>query len=624
MKRPFLNVLFVILFASCEYEPVEKNFKEVDSELINTIGVDLNDLSDTIELTAPLTIRYNLQFPKDVRFIVSVKIGDQIVHESSSLPDSFNITPFQFDQTFLPFRMEIVTSSGTNSLADKLGAEALLFQVEKVVWVEKSPPVKININSIILENGNLKISWDRYPKINFKSYVIRKVVFSEQFRAPTLSELFTITDRNQTSFIDPNYIGGDAQYYIESYITSYTAAEFGDVYAYNHERSEVVAFETIGSSLKVSWKRPAFFNAFEQYRLSPSDDLHDSFFASKDIQDTTFVIDDLGFGRSMELQLNTTPHNAHGGGGPVDDFYATYKEVYLGEKMQPYDILFETKNNGRVYFYKNNYLYVANDGEAKPYDSLEVKLNFIDWAPSFGMSADGQLLYIGTGTSIQQLDPQTLDFVKEISVPFDSVVPDAMKVGSIAVGNQDMLAIDIKYRDYNSQIGYTSDIIAIMDGNTGMLKDSVKAPINLMTLQASEDLKYLYDQHRIIELNSNGNEVRIENLSSDVSGKGYFADNKLYLYKWSKRFVFDLNTFSLTNQYAIQDWLQEISIEPTIGYVSGVTSDGFFRVYNYKTWEEIKRVKLYEYAVSDISGNNSFILKNGVLYSALGYKIKLF
>src|SRR5687767_13140726 len=109
MSRVLISLLIVIGFA-CEFPLRDENFVAIEDDPISSITINLSELGDTIQLVTPLNIQYSIDFPEDVRYEVTVTVGDQTVHTSQQVPDVIEITPFQFADGFHVFNMQVLTS----------------------------------------------------------------------------------------------------------------------------------------------------------------------------------------------------------------------------------------------------------------------------------------------------------------------------------------------------------------------------------------------------------------------------------------------------------------------------------------------------------------------------------
>jgi hypothetical protein len=616
-----------IALVSCEFPLKDENFVVVPNEPIESIGIDLNDLGDTIELIRPMSIQYDIDFPQNVNYLISVTVGDTEIHSSEKEPGSIDLSPLQFNSGFYPFKFQIFTNSGTNSLADKLGYEVLLFEIDKVLWVERSPAQKINITSIQPGDGNVIISWERYPKINFENYILFKSVRSEEQRYPLWTEIFYISDRNQTSFLDPSYLGGEATYYIVSRVTTSTDGATGDQYQFNSPRAKIIDFETVNNQLKVTWNKPIFYNAFQKYWLRKTAAFATPYFESTNISDTTFTIPDLGFGRTIELELNTVPVGAHPGGGSSTAYHSTYKEVHLGKKFRVHEQAFVNTALNKVYHYYEGYLYVSEKGESNPYDSVPLTLNGTYNGYALGISENGQYLYAGAGTSLARLNPITLDIIESQPLSVPTGVTETYPY-SIVVSNQNTLAVDTKKPQNGHPDGYTSSFITVLDGSSFTVTDTLQVKSNVIRLAGNDDLTYLYEwssiQRRIFELTTTGTEVRRKDFRNTFSGFGYFNDNNFYAFSHSTRYQVELASLNLIQTTSLPVWVGNLAVDQASGHYFGMISGDYFVSYTHDTLEELQHVKCYDFAQSDVSsGYERFTMGNNYIYSSRGYMLEV-
>lgn len=608
--------------ATCVYEPEEIHVVEVNPTPASIEWVSLMSLPDTIQLTHPTNFYFDLSFTKAVRVEVEIWMAGNLMLESASLRDSFQITPYPYENGFYSLNAKVIATSGTNSLADQLGAETYLYEFSKVVWIEKSDPVPVQILSSVNENGHLVLTWERYPKINFHSYALYKSVLTE--RNGSLSEVYSIFDINDTVFVDPTYLGGKATYHIRSHVTSSSLVAEGPPFIVNHPRVRIAECETIDKSLVVRWPQPLHYNAFQKYWLMTTGNYVSPYFSSTIINDTAAVIPDIGFGREIELELATIPVGAFSQ-SPGNGYYSSFADVYMGERIRPFSVLMRSALADKVYYFNNGYLYVMNETDVKPYDSLSIELNVSYFRePAFGMSPNGQYLYVGTNKSILQLDPYTLDILNTIHLP-DLIPLSNVYPFCINVSNQNLLAIDVKRKDINDYRSYVTDFIAVINGSNFQLADTLDAALDITELRASDDLRYLYEnnnyKNRLIELDASGMDINRKPLA--VGGKGEFSGNSLYIFSNQKRYTIELASLSVVATNTFATAFSYTYIDPVTGFLGGLVDDTSFRYINPITLEVEGDIKMFKYAHSDLQYNyKAFVTQNGTLYSHRGYRIK--
>ena len=215
--NPFCIFLgFLLGLSGCEYEPDAINFRHVDSTRINTMQIDLSQTSDTIVVGTLTEVAFTLTFPKDVKVQVAAFVGGKKIYQGIQATSVFDINPYDFENGFYPLTFEILAGSGTNSLADRSDLEHALFRYQgKVVQIERSPPQKTNILSVVRQSDGLRITWPKYPKKNLKKFVLRKMV-TPLVRGYSEFGEYHFTDINQTSFVDQEFLGGNAHYTLEA------------------------------------------------------------------------------------------------------------------------------------------------------------------------------------------------------------------------------------------------------------------------------------------------------------------------------------------------------------------------------------------------------------------------
>jgi len=216
--RPFwiLHVWLLAAFglwAGCDalsFSPSpEIPFTEVDPTP-GTLTLELTTSSDTLGLWGNATLTYDLDTlgtgPVDS---VRVQIGDH----TTTLPPGrpFTLATTDLSDGVYPFRLTAYASSGTGSIADAYGREQVVAEIARVAAIDNAPPQPVAVRAVEPEDGMLRIRWEQYPRFNFQAYrVLRETSAGGERRIVS-----TISDRDVTSWSDPQFIGGTARYLIE-------------------------------------------------------------------------------------------------------------------------------------------------------------------------------------------------------------------------------------------------------------------------------------------------------------------------------------------------------------------------------------------------------------------------
>jgi hypothetical protein len=619
--NPYYIFLISLLgLAGCEYEPEAINFKQVDSTRINTMQMDLSQTGDTIVIGTLTEVAVTLTFPKDVKFLVAAFIGGRQIYQSDQTRFAFGINPYDFENGFYPLTFEIRAGSGTNSLADRLELEHSLFRYRgKLVQIEKSPPQKINILSVVQQSDGLRITWPKYPKKNLKKFVLRKMV-TPIVRGYSEFNEYHFTDVNQTSFVDQEFLGGNAFYTLEV-ITMSDESAFSDEYRFRGERALIKGFRTLGiDNIEVSWTKSQYSFAFGSYHL-----LEDygygagDYYTSSNINDTVTTITEFPFGKPINAELRTQPV----GYNPVmarDGTYSTFGEIYLGDRI-PSDLkVLNLKSADRLYYYRDGYVYVIRHTDSKPYDSVAVDLNVSGYNTNTAaaLSPDGQYLYVSSGRELIRLDPTNLDQISSRSL-IDIFNEDVYPF-TIAVNNGHRLIVDVR-RGVPGNHG--SSFLAIIDGETSAVTDTIRSDLDVQSIYTSDNQQYVFvsnfNDNKIFEISGAGLEIRRASVSKNTNQVAHFTADKAYLFDVLATQVFDLSNFTHTSS-GPHPHFRSYSVDPLTGRLGALTDQFEYSVYDPLTMDLIHKFNIARYSNS----LDSFVhLVNNHLISTHGYRLAL-
>ena len=314
-----LAALSVFAVAACTYTPDEEYFKPVDHPDDPGLSIKLNDYPDGDTIYIYSTTEFNFSVDTDNRPVddVEVLLGNQVI--STSLGRFSISSNYQSSGTY-ELKIQFKSPSRTGSLADKLGLEK--YQVWKK-WIVKAdfegPPKPVLKFSI--ENGFLKLSWDKYTKPNFEYYVI-----SGQNGSATGAY---IDDPQQNFWIDSAYVGGFASYSV-SIQWGISTARSDEVY-----RSDPFMFQAdfndADSTIKMSWRKTPFYGPFKEIQIYEGGRLINTI---ADRSDTTLVYEPIGpvlLGRPVEMVFLIQLKNGQSNGwnSPM----TPHVKAYLGDKI---------------------------------------------------------------------------------------------------------------------------------------------------------------------------------------------------------------------------------------------------------------------------------------------------
>ena len=625
-KSIYLSCLLALFFTSCEYEPERVNFKEVDPNGIEAIEITLDQIKDTLIVGTWTQVGFDIEFPKPVNFTMKVKLGTTTIYSATSEKGVFVISPFEFSNGFYPLIFEVVSSTGTLSLADRLEVEKVLFEYQgKIVQVETSPAQKTDILSIVAEPDGLHITWPKYPKANFAQYILHKTV-SPAERGYSEFDQFVFTDIRQTSFIDADFLGGNAEYRLQ--VVTMTDLAFGDPKSIQVEPPAINHLKTSDlNKLEVSWPKSQFIAAFGSYHLLEDYNFGaQDYFTTTNINDTIIIINDFPFGVQVRGELRTQPKTfeidyAHSG------TYSTFTDLYIGDKINDNLTVLEVKHSDRLYYYRQGYLYIIRNNESKPYDSLEIALNISEHSfnSPVAQSPDGQYFYVSSGKRIVRIDMETLDEVSSISLP-DVLGQSNAFPFAIAVNNSNRLVVDVRLQPSSGGMTlpvFLSSSIAIIDGTSETVTDIISNTSEVISIETSVSQGYLVvntmDATLAFEISGTGTEVRQATITASPVKAAMFTATQLKIFDANTTATFSLSDFGLVSSTSHPDFLYTCTIDPLTGHLGVSTAEDEFSIFDPATMTLLNTIK-----VSRNPGSDDFIqLMNNHLISKGGFRLAL-
>lgn len=299
-----LLILVSFFFASCEFETDKvyerKTVRDVDPPEIKVEYLSLD--KDTIYLFDERS--FSFIFSNDYQRIVAARFlldgVEQTVYYSGA--GSFNLDYHNMSEGFHTLSVEIITNSGTGSIADILGAEGFLVTNSWVINVIKDFNIKL---PAMIKNGCLYFSWMKYPAPDFNGYII--------YRAKNSVENIEVGKTINSEFTDCSYVGEGGRYYVEVQKKDGTNIPWGFVELYP-EPPVLKIISTGINDYSIIWNKCKYYNALENYQLSVSVKPFINFvkvMETENPQDTVWNIpSSYSFGEDIDVRLLINPRNS--------------------------------------------------------------------------------------------------------------------------------------------------------------------------------------------------------------------------------------------------------------------------------------------------------------------------
>lgn len=309
MQTKLYTALAVLLlgFAGCRYNPDGEYFKELDPEGNPPfVEVELNFDTDTLYICNNEWIYFSYKTNGDqvkwARFIIDGQETSPNDEQHGGVELYWYFPGFPNGKHTLS--MQLFTRSGTGSIADYVGAEGFLMQKDWVLIITDDWGMGPDVVDTTFENGLLKIEWEEFKGLNFKSYEVYKYV---QPTALPNQLVATITDQHQTTVTDPDYHGEYSSYFVlvnDRYRGRSIEMEgpLPKFSATNNAQGDIV----------LHWEKPPFWAALKGYRIldnniSWTNEGFVPLYVVGNALVDSFVISDPYFGNTYDFWLQMDP-----------------------------------------------------------------------------------------------------------------------------------------------------------------------------------------------------------------------------------------------------------------------------------------------------------------------------
>jgi len=234
LKKPFHKILgryillpcwlaFLLVFSgwliSCDYElhEVPMNDKVKQPYEGPPIQINLNGYHDTIKVGGRVNFSYSISGTNNKILAVEISIDNTILHQY--VADNKQSFSFVLDPADLPngqynLHISVITSSGTGSIAEKLGGEGYQYELDWPILIDKAGPsgdYAISFEKVHSPEG-VKLTWTAFNHVNFFNYVVYRQYRVVQQQPEAIA---VIANPLQSYYIDLDFWEGqDAVYFV--------------------------------------------------------------------------------------------------------------------------------------------------------------------------------------------------------------------------------------------------------------------------------------------------------------------------------------------------------------------------------------------------------------------------
>jgi len=563
--------IWLCTFISCEFQPQDKYF------------IDLEEPTDAPELELEINIndsgriiyywdsKVKLKLNNDniklhrVDFFLD---GEQVntVYDGNYYFIYLNIE----DQVEHTLQIEFYTSTGSNSLADNIGAE--IFKFTSGEW--QLVPAEFNV----LENGNttltdegVMVNWNAYDGIGFDHYRILK--------SSTNTE-FTITN----NYLEDNeYLGENGHYYI--YVVDIDGEEtmWADCRTYSNLPKLKIA--EVDRQPALSWNLTGYESKIESY------DIYDKThyptwtkIGSVSPDQNYFIITNYIHGDPQSLRLDAVPKKDYDITNP--SMFSSYFYDNVGVPGPRIDNHFNSCSKGFVYEYRDSAFY---------YSSAENSFELMLTDNSFFSTTSPNLDYfmIHKSEILELYTVDNFEFIKSVNISevidgyYPATYPKINDNGTVVMSidttlylydilNEELLIKKHYKKHYNPVLSPDGKYLILYSGKEMITNEIVgNTIVELNTFE--QDHWYGYDDFLLIpdepdkvyRYNNNTFEVRsMIDYSVQLSfytgtytyyGGVDFENNKVLIYNATQFRIYDFNTGYLINTIPTSVYVSEHS-----------------------------------------------------------------
>lgn len=407
-----LLIFFLPFMISCEYEPDDYYMNPVSAVDSADIKISLEPGDSLIQISSISYIKYSIEPGNHKIYELRIYIDDILikteVNTEVNTEAYITVDPADYDIDYHNLTFEMIVSNSSGSIGDQLGLEGFFYRESFPVYMDGQPPGASEIpqiTKVFVEGNEIHIEWEKYDRINFEGYYLFKIIQlpSGGFNKCQIAE---ITEQDDTTAIDPTYLGGNIQYQLGVL----ASGKFQTSEPYTFEDTTMYSLDFSGryiggKQVKFSWKPSQFPENFAGYEIYANSINGEVIFSSDNIYDTTFFYDDAIFATETSYFLTLIPNDPCNYQG----FYSTSINVKAGFDFPPFKN-FETSDN-RIFIVTESDIKKIDPVTVQVLDSFAVDVPF--GGGTFTVSENGEHMVLLLVYQIIYGNPNDLSTLKK-------------------------------------------------------------------------------------------------------------------------------------------------------------------------------------------------------------------
>ncbi len=290
----FFLIISSFLFSTCEYDVHKIYEREVNDNTSppEISVVELNIDQDTIFCYTQKDIRFRFASSDQKIMAVRFTVNNEQEFTIDSDHGTYNLDYAKLTDGLHSLTMEVLTGSGSGSIAEMLGMEGYLFSKEWVIVIDKDyySSIKSTVNE-----GLLRLSWERYRAYDLREYVI--------YRETGWSLRTEIARVKSNYFTDSSYVGERTRYYVEVSYGDSQRLYWGELELEKDlPKLHLLVSET--NQYVLSWDKAKYYNAVDSFNLYLG---NTSVMTTQNPEDTTHSLSTASFGSRVNVKLRLRP-----------------------------------------------------------------------------------------------------------------------------------------------------------------------------------------------------------------------------------------------------------------------------------------------------------------------------
>lgn len=615
LRISFLITIF--LFIACnelQFEPKDSNYKDIPIDIPQQ-EITISAGTDTLYMFGETKIYFNLDLKGKKFEKINIYI-DSAYYKAVTSQNYMILNTEKFSNGNHILTLELVSHSGTNSLADLLDSEFIIYRKNITMTIDNLVHVKtFHIIGFNIENGILRINFDRYPYANFQGYLVYKLTIENNTIVESLKD--TIFDSQTNYWLDNEYQTGRVAYRVNLLAANQIVK--GKAKAMVMTVPSVTGI-TINNQNKaqITWTRSPFYNSFSNYQIERCiadtiQNVPEPVSTIYSVTDTNYTDDDFGFGNLVYYRILT--ENKKG-----EQLSSQWYPVFLGNKIDVFSNIkyIPALNSYYVWLWSrefNDYMIFRFNGDFQRVATLN--------AENFDILPDGSRAFVIGFTEITEVDPLTFAEIKTIPTTDIHGYESAMTNNFVIAKPAKLIYAGYKY------ISPTMYIDKIFD--VDLDSKSILASMDFIYLLSTDILSCTMDGRYVAIANEAG---QIFDLSSGdfnpvatFSSKYNFlfaADGQHFIETTGTSIVIkEIASSAIINEFPADELIDYPMLDTQTNYLAGNNHDRTrYYIYNPENGSKLKTLNL-SVAKEGAFLFDRFFIANSTLFSSSGYSMTL-